>query len=253
MTDRSYRAPRLAAIGLGRAGDFTTDRARRAAAAIGLQARQKRIGRIGFVARGRLGSPEVLQAITEGLTLAEFDGAQYKTMNYEPFELKVLALAIENPSDAANRAVERGRVLGESSNISRRLANEPANRLTPSLFADRLATIAREGGLSVEVLPDVYRDIVEILTDAGKPMQAKQIVPRIGLPAVTAKIEGTRGKLKRLVERGWLAEAEPGRFTAAHPGREVKSANSNCPARCAFTTSIMWPGLNGADPCRSST
>ena len=152
MTDRSYRAPRLAAIGLGRAGDFTTDRARRAAAAIGLQARQKRIGRIGFVARGRLGSPEVLQAITEGLTLAEFDGAQYKTMNYEPFELKVLALAIENPSDAANRAVERGRVLGESSNISRRLANEPANRLTPSMFADRLAAIAREGGLSVEVL-----------------------------------------------------------------------------------------------------
>jgi hypothetical protein len=27
------------------------------------------------------------------------------------------------------------------------------------------------------------------------PMQAKQIVPRIGLPAVTPKIEGPRGKL----------------------------------------------------------
>ena len=81
-------------------------------------------------------------------------------------------------------------------------------------------------GLSVEVLPDVYRDIVEVVTDAGKPMQAKQIVPRIGLPTVTAKIEGTRGKLKRLVERGWLTEAEPGQFTAAHPGRDTKSANS---------------------------
>ncbi|MEV7394729.1 hypothetical protein [Streptomyces sp. NPDC091215] len=80
-------------------------------------------------------------------------------------------------------------------------------------------------GLSVEVLPDVYRDIVEVVMDAGKPMQAKQVVPRIGLPAVTAKIEGTRGKLKRLVERGWLAEAEPGQFTAAHPGRDVNSAN----------------------------
>ena len=30
MTDRSYRAPRLAAIGLGRVVDFTADRARRA-------------------------------------------------------------------------------------------------------------------------------------------------------------------------------------------------------------------------------
>lgn len=81
-------------------------------------------------------------------------------------------------------------------------------------------------GLSVEVLPDVYRDIVEVVTDAAKPLQAKQIVPRIGLPSVTAKIEGTWGKLKRLVERGWLTEDQPGQFTAAHPDRDVKLANS---------------------------
>jgi hypothetical protein len=44
-------------------------------------------------------------------------------------------------------------------------------------------------------------------------VRAKQIVPRIGLPAETAKIEGTRAKLKRLVERGWLDEDSPGLFT----------------------------------------
>ncbi|MDQ1005688.1 hypothetical protein QFZ82_000172 [Streptomyces sp. V4I23] len=33
-------------------------------------------------------------------------------------------------------------------------------------------------------------------------MRAKQIVPRIGLAVETAKIEGARTKLKRLVERG---------------------------------------------------
>ncbi|GGZ98646.1 hypothetical protein GCM10010303_04380 [Streptomyces purpurascens] len=46
----------------------------------------------------------------------------------------------------------------------------------------------------LDALPDVYRDIVEVVADASTPMQAKQIVPRIGLPAVTAKIEGTRWK-----------------------------------------------------------
>jgi hypothetical protein len=60
-----------------------------------------------------------------------------------------------------------------------------------------------------------------VVTDA-----AKQIVPRIGLPAVSAKIEGTRGKLKRLVERGWLAEDQPGRFAPAPSGRGAKSVNS---------------------------
>ncbi|MFI6341332.1 hypothetical protein [Streptomyces sp. NPDC050535] len=48
-------------------------------------------------------------------------------------------------------------------------------------------------------------------------------MPRIGLPAVTGKIEGTRGKLKWLVERGWLTEVTPGQFALAHPvaGREA--------------------------------
>jgi hypothetical protein len=80
-------------------------------------------------------------------------------------------------------------------------------------------------GLTADVLPDVYRDIVEVIADASSPMQAKQIVPRIGLPAVTGKIEGTRGKLKRL-ERGWLIEDQPGRFAPAHRGLGGESVNS---------------------------
>lgn len=81
-------------------------------------------------------------------------------------------------------------------------------------------------GLVVQVLPDVYRDIVEIVADAPGPLQAKQIVPRIGLEATTAKIEGTRGKLKRLVERGWLDEDAPGRFTLARHDGDAGRVNS---------------------------
>ncbi|MFE2571973.1 hypothetical protein [Streptomyces mirabilis] len=81
-------------------------------------------------------------------------------------------------------------------------------------------------GLITQVLPDVYRDIVEIVADAPGPLRAKQIVPRIGLEATTAKIEGTRGKLKRLVERGWLDENAPGRFTLARHGPGADRVNS---------------------------
>ena len=65
-----------------------------------------------------------------------------------------------------------------------------------------LAVPRWQPGLSADALPRVYRDIVEVIADAPGPVRAKQIVPRIGLPAETAKIEGTRSKLKRLVERG---------------------------------------------------
>ncbi|WP_234346001.1 hypothetical protein [Streptomyces sp. NRRL F-5755] len=70
-------------------------------------------------------------------------------------------------------------------------------------------------GMGVDVLPRVYQDILEVVADAPGPVRAKQVVPRIGLPVQVGKIETTRSKLKRLVERGWLDEAEPGLFTPA--------------------------------------
>ncbi|MGW3982112.1 hypothetical protein [Streptomyces mirabilis] len=60
--------------------------------------------------------------------------------------------------------------------------------------------------------------------DAPGPVRAKQIVPRIGLPAETGKIEGTRSKLKRLVDRGWLDEDTPGMFA---PARRRGGASPN--------------------------
>lgn len=71
-------------------------------------------------------------------------------------------------------------------------------------------------GMGVEVLPRAYRDIIEVVQDAPGPVRAKQVVPRIGLPAEVGKIETTRAKLKRLVARGWLEENDPGLFTVAH-------------------------------------
>jgi leucyl aminopeptidase len=154
FVDRSYLAARFAAIGLGPAPAFTVDCARRTATAIGLVARQRKIARIAFVAHGRCDVPEILQAIAEGLTVAEFDGGQYKTMNYEPFALRSLTIAVAQGSETATRAVERGRILGESTNVARGLANEPGNRLRPAAFAERLAGIAGEAGLSVDVLDE---------------------------------------------------------------------------------------------------
>ncbi|MFJ1618251.1 hypothetical protein ACIODT_37320 [Streptomyces sp. NPDC088251] len=79
-------------------------------------------------------------------------------------------------------------------------------------------------GMGAEVLPRVYRDIVEVVADAPGPVRAKQIVPRIGLAAETGKIEGTRSKLKRLVDRGWLDEDTPGMFA---PARRRAGASPN--------------------------
>jgi hypothetical protein len=81
-------------------------------------------------------------------------------------------------------------------------------------------------GMDTSALPRIYRDIVEVVRDAPGPVRAKQVVPRIGLPAEAGKIEGTRGKLKRLVARGWLAEGDPGLFAPARHDAEMGSNSS---------------------------
>jgi hypothetical protein len=64
-------------------------------------------------------------------------------------------------------------------------------------------------------LPVAYRDVWEVLVDAGVPLRAKQISVALGLGVEPRHVEGMRSKLKRLVRRGWLLEQAPGQFSCA--------------------------------------
>jgi hypothetical protein len=76
-------------------------------------------------------------------------------------------------------------------------------------------------GLEVSVLPQDYRDLLEVAEDAGRPLRAGQIAAAAGLSTGRGKVETLRSKLKRLAERGWLAE-DAGLF--ALPARNGDSA-----------------------------
>jgi cell division septum initiation protein DivIVA len=76
-------------------------------------------------------------------------------------------------------------------------------------------------GLEVSVLPQDYRDLLEVAEDAGRPLRAAQIATAAGLSTDRGKVETLRSKLKRLAARGWLAE-EAGLF--ALPARNGNGA-----------------------------
>ncbi len=97
--------------------------------------------------RGGLDTAAALQAIAEGLTLASFSADQYKSQERSgpaAEQMIVVADPGSGPVAVLERAVERGRVLGECSNLARELCNEPSNVLTPSVFAERAAAIAAD-------------------------------------------------------------------------------------------------------------
>jgi leucyl aminopeptidase len=156
-----WRARRVALVGAGRASDFTIERLRRIATAAALGAKQRRVGRIAFVHRPELqattDAAQAVQAIAEGLLLAAFNSDRYKSQDRSgpaPGEMIVVAAATATQAKSLEKAVERGVILGESSNLARELCNEPANVLTPSVFADRASSICRDAGLAVEVLDE---------------------------------------------------------------------------------------------------
>ena len=149
-----WQAPRVAVAGAGKAGDFDTERLRKLATAAALMARGRRIARVAFMLRGSLPVADAVQAIAEGLILSVFSGDQYKSGERLGPPASELLVVAPDADAALERAVERGRVLGEASNFARELANEPSNVLTPRVFADRAAAGARDAGLIVEILDE---------------------------------------------------------------------------------------------------
>src|SRR3954469_18098360 len=151
-----WRARRVALGGAGRAADFNTERLRKLATAAALMARQRRIARVAFVVRGALPPVDAVQAAAEGLMLAAFSADQYKTgERLGPPADELIVVGPEGANTAAlERAVERGRIIGDACNIAKALCNEPSNVLTPRVLADRAVEIVRDAGAQVEVLDE---------------------------------------------------------------------------------------------------
>ena len=155
ITERRWRAHRLALIGAGNRDAFSTGVARRVAAAAAIWARQNGAPRVAFAPRLRDASAAFVQALAEGLVLAAFDPGSYKTANRDGVDLQDLTIVLGGAGGAVlKQAGDRGALLGRCSNLARVLANEPGNVLTPRVFAERAASFASGSSVAVEILDE---------------------------------------------------------------------------------------------------
>jgi hypothetical protein len=121
---------------------------------------------------------------------------------------------------------------GTDEAAARREVESAAGAADPAPVSSRLAGGSPIGVVTVppwrpgraqSVLPPSYRDLLEVLADAGRPLRAGGIAAAAGLSTDRSTIEGLRSKLKRLTERGWLAEDGPGLFML--PRRDAQDAS----------------------------
>jgi len=101
------------------------------------------------------GDEAVAELLARGVVEGSFEPATiYRNdVKSAPPELDELILVAPGADTAAlKRAAERGVVIGEGANLSRRLDNRAANDVTPEVLADEARAIAERLGLSIDVI-----------------------------------------------------------------------------------------------------
>lgn len=84
----------------------------------------------------------------------------------------------------------------------------PLKELVPVL-------LAAEAAGDTTVASPAYRRVLVAFAEAPGPLRCKEVCTAVGLGTEANHVEGMRSKLKRLVERGILVEAESGLFALA--------------------------------------
>jgi len=143
-----FKARRLVLAGAGKADKFNSAEMRQTTAAALRTLKAKGVRSMAVALDREYRGDEFASAAVEGALLGDFEPDQYKTDPKEK-EKRADEIVICGGSQGA---VTRGRVLGESQNFARSLANDPPNVLTPMALAGRARQLASEQGLDCEVL-----------------------------------------------------------------------------------------------------
>ncbi len=133
----------LLVVGLGERGDFDVGVAYRAGAAAAKHLAAKPRSRVAFF----LDAGDA--ARTEGAIAGAIAGCHGQDLYRAEKKRTPFQELLWSGADAAT--LERGRILGESVNLTRRLVNEPPQDMYPAVFAQKAEEIAAQCGLKAEV------------------------------------------------------------------------------------------------------
>ena len=153
---RGLKADRLLVVGAGKREKFDAAVLRKTAGAALRYLKSRSVKQFAFVLRENESLEASAQAVAEGALTANFESDKYKTDKKDAKSFDSIALAgfSDQNRAAADKGLARGRVIADAQNFARDLINEPSNKLTPKILAEKAAAMAQEAGLSVDILDE---------------------------------------------------------------------------------------------------
>lgn len=154
------KAKRLLLVGGGKAKNFTSIELRKLAGTAVRFLKPKAIRSFAFAAPDLDSGPaDAVKSVIEGAFVANFDPDFYKTDRKDQL-IDDITIITTGDRSSMQTAADEGRIITESQNLTRRLVNEPGNRLTPTLFGERARQMAAEVGLHCDVYgPDKIQEL----------------------------------------------------------------------------------------------
>src|ERR1700687_68808 len=142
------KARRLVLAGGGKREKFDSAALRRVTGAALRTLKGKGVRSIVLALDEPFRSDDFTAAAVEGALLGNFETNTHKT-DPKKDEKQVDWFAVLGGTQSG---VDRGRILGESQNFCRSLAEEPGNVMTPTLLSEKARAMAAEQGLECEIL-----------------------------------------------------------------------------------------------------
>jgi leucyl aminopeptidase len=146
-------AKRLLIAGLGKPEKCTGREILRTSGAALRFLKARSVRRMAVLAREQTRDVASAQAVVEGVLLGEMESDIYKTEKKNGKQIDAVSL-VGWPNDAAEKGRATGQITAGAQNFTRSLVNEPSNKLTPRMLAERAEAMAREAGLAVEVFDE---------------------------------------------------------------------------------------------------
>jgi len=162
---QGLKARRLLLVGGGKATDFSSSELRKLAGTALRFLKPRKIRSLAFLLPEMpSGAADTVKAAVEGAYVGDFDADTYKSDRKDQRIEELTLLAPASAERAAlDKALAEARVVGESQNFTRELVNEPGNRMTPTMLAERARKMVAEVNspqLSIEVLgPEKIREL----------------------------------------------------------------------------------------------
>jgi leucyl aminopeptidase len=154
------KAKRLLLLGGGNAQTFSGFELRRVAGTAVRTLKSRGLRSFAFAdPQTGLSADQSIKAVVEGAFVGNFDADTYKSDRKDHTIDELTVVSNGDPSKLQS-ALEEARVMGESQNFTRELVNEPSNRMTPTILAERARKMAQEVGLQCEVYgPDKIKEL----------------------------------------------------------------------------------------------